>query len=249
MGHRRALVDHQALDLEELGRVAGVDGLVAEAATGQQRADRRPLLVHDPDLARARVGAQQPGVDVEVERVPQVPRRVVGRDVEHLEVGDVVLDLGALVDDEAELGEDLGDLAGRLDDRVQGAAADRPAGRRDVRRLGGEACRELRAAQASGGPRPARPPRRRGPRSRWRRPSGGPRRAARRSRAGSRSARPSCPGPRPPARRAPTCRARRRPPRPRATASASRSLVSWARSIERASLSVGVRESRTLERL
>ena len=95
----------------------------------------------------ARVGAQEPAVDVEVERVPQVPRRVVGRDVEHLEVGDVVLDLRALVDDEPELGEHVGDLAGGLGDRVEGAAADRPAGRRDVGGLGGEPGRELGAAE------------------------------------------------------------------------------------------------------
>ena len=53
---------------------------------------------------------------------------------------EVVLDLGALVDDEPELAEDLGDLAHRLDARVERAAADRPAGRRDVdapRRRGG----------------------------------------------------------------------------------------------------------------
>ena len=57
---------------------------------------------------------------------------MVGRDVEHLEVGVVVLDLRAFVDHEPELGEDVGDLARRLDDRVQGAAPDRAAGRRDV---------------------------------------------------------------------------------------------------------------------
>ena len=64
----------------------------------------------DVDLAGRRVGPQQPALDVDVERVPQVARGVVGRDVEHLEVGQVVFDLGALEDDEPELAEDLGDL-------------------------------------------------------------------------------------------------------------------------------------------
>ena len=72
---------------------------------------------------------------------------MVGRDVEHLEVGEVVLDLRALVHDEAELGEDVGDLAHRLDARVQAAAPDRPAGQRDVERLGGEAPGQRGAAQ------------------------------------------------------------------------------------------------------
>ena len=60
----------------------------------------------------------------------------------------VVLDLGALVDHEPELAEDLRDLAHRLDARVERAAPDRPAGRRDVDRLGREARRELGPAQA-----------------------------------------------------------------------------------------------------
>jgi len=70
VGHRRALVDHQALDLEELAGVARVHRLVAEAAPGEQRADRRLLLVHHPDLARAGVRPEQAALDVEVQRVP-----------------------------------------------------------------------------------------------------------------------------------------------------------------------------------
>ena len=72
---------------------------------------------------------------------------MVRRDVEHLEVREVVLDLRALVGHEPELAEDVGDLADRLDDRVERAAADRPAGRRDVDSLGGEARLERGAAQ------------------------------------------------------------------------------------------------------
>ena len=63
-----------------------VDRLVAVAAPRQEGPDRRRLLVHDPDLAGRRVGPQQVTLDVDVERVPQVARRVVGRDVQHLEV-------------------------------------------------------------------------------------------------------------------------------------------------------------------
>ena len=93
------------------------------------------------------VRAQELALDVDVERVPQVARGVVRRDVEHLEVGPVVLDLRALVGHEPELLEDLGDLAHRLDARMERAAPDRPAGRGDVDGFGGEASIELRAAQ------------------------------------------------------------------------------------------------------
>ena len=82
---------------------------------------------------------QEVARDVHVERVPQVARRMVERDVQHLEVGQVVLDLRALVDGEPEPAEDLGDPAHRLDDRMERAARDRPAGRGDVDRLGGQA--------------------------------------------------------------------------------------------------------------
>ena len=143
-----AFVDHQALDLEELGGMTRVDRLVAEDAPGQQRPDRRPMRLHHPDLERRRVGPQEVAGDVDVEGVPQVAGRMVGCDVEHLEVGQVVLDLRSLVDDEAEPTEDLGDPAHRLDDRMEGASADRPTRRGHVERLPGEAVGQL------GGPQP-----------------------------------------------------------------------------------------------
>src|SRR4029079_13499503 len=90
---------------------------------------------------------EQVSGDVDVQRVPQVAGRVIGRDVQQLEVGEVVLDLGALVDHEPELGEDPGDLGHRLDARVQGATANGPARRRDVDDLRPEARVELCRAQ------------------------------------------------------------------------------------------------------
>ena len=63
---------------------------------------------------------------------------------------------GALEDDEPELAEDLGDLAHRLDAGMEGPAPDRPARRRDVERLGGEAPR-LRGAPQVRAPRRERP--------------------------------------------------------------------------------------------
>jgi hypothetical protein len=189
--HRGALVDHQAFDLEELEAVAGVDRLVAEAAARQQRPDRRLGGLHHPDLAGARVGPQQVPGDVHVERVPQVAGRMVRGDVEHLEVGQVVLDLGPLVDHEAELAEDLGDGGDRLRNRVERAAPDRPAGQRDVdllrarRRAWTCACSSVpRSRQAALTASP--------PRWRRRRLAAGPPPAARRCRAARPSGRPSC---------------------------------------------------------
>ena len=135
-------VHHEPFDLEELRRVRRVDRLVAEAAPGQQGADRRALRLHDPDLARRRVRPQEAAVDVDVQRVPQVARRMVGRDVEHPEVRGVALDLRPLVRHEPELAEDLRDPADRLLDGMQTAARDRPAGRRDVDGLRGQPGRE-----------------------------------------------------------------------------------------------------------
>ena len=52
MSHRGALVDHQALDLEELEAVAGIDRLIAIAATRRQDADRWAGVAHGADLTR-----------------------------------------------------------------------------------------------------------------------------------------------------------------------------------------------------
>jgi hypothetical protein len=59
----------------------------------------------------------------------------------------VVLDLGALVDNEAESTEDLGDVVHRDDARMERPPTDRPAGRRDVHRFVGKLFGEGRAAQ------------------------------------------------------------------------------------------------------
>ena len=136
--------------------MAGVDRLVPEAAPGQQRADRRALLVHDADLTGRGVRPQQVPLDVDVERVPQVARRVVRRDVQHLEVADVVLDLGALVHDEAELPEDVGDLRDRLVDRMAAATPDGPPG--VVTSTASAASRVVSSEPRSSVPRSARAP-------------------------------------------------------------------------------------------
>ncbi len=128
---------------------------------------------HHADLARRRVRPEQVALDVHVERVPEVARGMVRRDVEHLEVGDVVLDLRALVDHEFELVEDplaisrtvslIGCSVPRRIDRpgvVTSTVSAQPGG-------------ELRRPPAAGPP-PAPPPPPPAPRWPRRPPSAGP---------------------------------------------------------------------------
>ncbi len=61
VAHRRALVDHQALDLEELRGVAGVDRLVAIAAAREEGADRGRLLRASRGSGQATCGSAAGG--------------------------------------------------------------------------------------------------------------------------------------------------------------------------------------------
>ena len=76
--------------------------------------------------------------DRDVEGVLHGAGRVIGRDVERLEVVPVVLDLGAADHAESERGEDADDLAFDEGERVQRSGPRRAAGERDVDRVGGE---------------------------------------------------------------------------------------------------------------
>ena len=104
------LVDGQSLDLMEHRRV----GLVRVAAIDAARrddAERRLLLQHGADLHRARMRAKHwaraVGTRRQIEGVVVLPRRMLGRDVERGEIVEVGLDVGALGDREAHIGEDL----------------------------------------------------------------------------------------------------------------------------------------------
>jgi hypothetical protein len=98
---------------------------------GRDDADRRRLRQHRADLHRARVRAQHDLVG-HVERVLHVARRVILRDRERLERVPVGLDLRALRDDEAELGEDIDGLEPHLREQVEMATADRTCRQRDI---------------------------------------------------------------------------------------------------------------------
>ena len=89
----------------------------------------RPLGLHDADLHGRGVRAQE-GVGREVERVLHVARRVIGRQVEGLEVVVVRLDLRPLRHREAQAREHGDDLVAHLGERMH---ARRAAGRRPGR--------------------------------------------------------------------------------------------------------------------
>ena len=131
-----ALVDGESLDLFERRGVRRIERVAAIDHARHDHANRRLGCVHDADLHRRRMRAQQqaPGTlllgrgrHVEVEGVVQVHRRVIGGEVEREEVVPVGLDLGTQGDGEAQGAEDLRDL---LDDRGDGMHGADPASAR-----------------------------------------------------------------------------------------------------------------------
>ncbi len=91
--------------------IATVDG------AGSDDPHRRRLLEHGADLHRRGVGPQHDIVG-DVEGVLHVAGRMVARDVERLEVVEVVLDLRTFGHPETEAGKDGDDLLGHQGDRV-----------------------------------------------------------------------------------------------------------------------------------
>ena len=99
--HAHVAVDVEPLDLVEHGRVGGVVVAAVDLAEGHDPHRRRPRD-HGADLDRGGVGPQHPLPSVghgrlDEERVLHVPRRMVVGDVEVVEVGPAVLDVGPVV--------------------------------------------------------------------------------------------------------------------------------------------------------
>ena len=116
-------------------QVRRVGRLAAEDAAGADDADGRLRPLHDPDLDGRGVGPQEQ-VALDEERVPLVAGRMVGREVEGLEVVVVGLDLGALLDGEAHAEEDPLDLLleeRRADGAPRRSASGRGASGRSAR--------------------------------------------------------------------------------------------------------------------
>ncbi len=131
MRHGQALVDGETLDLREDRGVGGVEFVGAEGAAGAHDVDRDVAVQHGADLHGRGVGAQHLPRTLrgDVEGVLHRARRMVGQEVQGVEVEVLGLDLGAFGDLPAHRDEDIGDLVGDDRDRVAGASARRVAGR------------------------------------------------------------------------------------------------------------------------
>ena len=138
--HRDALVDGEALDLVEGGHVRRVELVGAEDPADRGDVDRHAALEEGAGLDRRGVGAQDEAAlgRVDVEGVLHLPGRVVGVEVQGVEVEPLRLDLGSLGDLPAHPDEQVGDALRHQLDGV--AAAERAAarGQGDVDGLLGE---------------------------------------------------------------------------------------------------------------
>ena len=221
VGERDVLVDREALDLVELRRVRRVAVRPVDAPGDDDR-DRRRLLLHRADLHRRGVRAQYDLVRAaarlavrgeDVERVRARARGVRRVVVERVEVVEDGLDLGALLDREAEAAEDVLDLAPRGGQQVQAPVRAR-AERRAASRRRGRSRGARSALRARARSRASRSATRAPDAPGWRpcRPRRAPPAAARRRRAAGSGARPCARGSGP---AAPRARRSRSPPRSR----------------------------------
>ena len=132
-----AFVHQESLGLMEHRRAAHGDLVAAEDAAAGEHLHRRLESFHGSDLHVRGVRAQQqrrPGV--EEEGVLRVAGRVVGGEVEGLEVVPVRLHLGARIERVAHLGEDLLHLPTDDGDGMQMAEARHARGESNVDRFG-----------------------------------------------------------------------------------------------------------------
>ena len=137
VGERHRLhVDVQPLDLMEVRGVRRVRRVAAVAAAGVDDPHGRLAPLHHADLDGRRLRAQQPAV-LEPERVARVPRRVVRRGVERIEVVERRLHVRTVRDGEPELREDAGRLLDDAGDGVHRAEAAPRAGQAEIERLAG----------------------------------------------------------------------------------------------------------------
>ena len=100
------------------------------------------MLLHHPRLHGRGVGAEQHLGRRDVQCVPHIPRRMVGGDVEHLEVVLVQLDLWSFDDLIPDGLEEAGDLSQDDGGRVESSPHHWPAWQRHVDALGVQRLRE-----------------------------------------------------------------------------------------------------------
>ena len=174
-------VDGEPLELVEDREARRGDLVPPVDAAERDHVDRRLLRLHDVDLRRRRLRAEQP-LRVEEERVAGRARRVRGREGELVEVVVDGLDLAVVDDLVAEPEEGVLDDPARQRRRMERARGALLAGQRDVDDVLGRAGGRARRARSCR-PRARRPPPRgaRGARSAPSRSRGRGRRGARAS--------------------------------------------------------------------
>src|SRR6185312_14109133 len=145
VGEADVLVDLESLDLVEHWRVRHV-GIAPIDPSWRHDCDRRALAQHGADLHRRGMRAQEAPVR-EIERVVHRPRGVIGREVERLEVVEIVLDLRTRGDLEARAAKDLLHAQARQRDWMEPAALLAAARQRDVDAAGGELPLDIRPRQ------------------------------------------------------------------------------------------------------
>ena len=107
VGHGDVLVHVQSFDLMERRAVRGVGIIAAEDAARHHDADRRLLLEHRADLHRRGVRPHDVTSEfrvrrqIDVQRVLNVARGMIGRRVQRVETMPFVLDLRAVLDGES----------------------------------------------------------------------------------------------------------------------------------------------------
>ena len=124
----------QALDLVEHRRVPRVDCVAPVGLARHDDRDRRRYRLHRPDLHRRRVRAQQ-DAGPQIERIEALARRMIGRDVERVEVIVFGFDLRAEHDGEAAPLEVAAGVLHRTAHRVQRAVSESRRWKREVDRL------------------------------------------------------------------------------------------------------------------
>ena len=141
IAQRDVPVDDKAFHLVEHGRVRRVV-VRAEHPARAEHLDGRFLLLHQPDLPRARLRAQQEIVR-DIEGILHVAGGVIGGRIERREVVVVVLDLRPFKDLKPHAREHIDEHIFDARDGVQRADGDAAPGHGDVHRLARELFREL----------------------------------------------------------------------------------------------------------
>ena len=113
---RDVLVNHEALNLMEHGRVADV-GVATVNASWRDYPERRLEPGHGADLHGRGVRAQEQSV-LQIERCLHVARGMVGREIQRGEIVKVGLGVRAFLDPEAHAFEDADDLFHHDPDRM-----------------------------------------------------------------------------------------------------------------------------------